>query len=324
LTHPLLPVLLAFLSGVAVPQRIVTAQTSPAQPAALQQDAAPLQFNIASIHENRLAPTNPGNEPHSNVPLGPGNVYSPTGGLLMAADFPLITYISFAYKMTDYQLSSFEAAAPEWVMKDRFDIQARTDNTAVTKDGLRAMMRSLLKERFNFSAHYGMKELSVYALKLIKPGETGPKLLAHPTGSDCPSTLPVTPTDSSPPPSETIAGGFPATCGGLVLLPPSAAHLVHIGGRDLSLTLLANSLTSWGQLDHPVVDQTGLTGNIDFALEYAPERKVDPAATEDSLADPGGPTFRDALKRQLGLRLEIQKGDVPVVVLDHIDHLIPN
>lgn len=301
---------------------------SAARPSTIGQpdEISSLQFDVASVRENKSGLSPAGENPSTNVPLGPGDVYSPTGGLFMAKNYPLISYIAFAYKMTDNQLATFRKMAPDWVNSDRFNIEARTDKEDVTKDELRLMVRSLIKERFGFSAHYETREVSVYALKLIRPGETGPKLQIHPTGSSCPNTIPGGAPDSGPPPSETTSSGFPATCGGLVILPAHEANRVNIGARDIPLSLLANSLTGWGQLDHPVKDETGLTGTIDFDLEYVPETRgsLEGTSAASPAGDLGGPTFRQALKQQLGLRLESEKGEVQVIVLDHIEPLSEN
>jgi uncharacterized protein (TIGR03435 family) len=70
-----------------------------------------------------------------------------------------------------------------------------------------------------------------------------------------------------------------------------------------------------GQLERPVIDRTGLSGNFDFALEWAPEQ-----AGPDLPPDPAGPTFLEALKDQLGIKLESQKGPAEVIILDHVEH----
>jgi len=106
-----------------------------------------LSFDVASVRQNKSGPAPNGDAPGSNVPLGPGNVYSPTGGLVSVRNYTLLSYIAFAYKMTDGELDAFRRMAPDWVINDRFNIQARTEKSDVTKDQLRLMMRSLLAER---------------------------------------------------------------------------------------------------------------------------------------------------------------------------------
>lgn len=80
-------------------------------------------------------------------------------------------------------------------------------------------------------------------------------------------------------------------------------------------------LTWWlGQIlqqdGRPVIDKTGLEGNYDFTLTFAPP--LPPDFPQDRLP----PGFADranifqALKEQLGLRLETQKGPVEYFVID--------
>src|SRR5438045_3450155 len=75
-------------------------------------------FEVASVKPNKSdAP------PSSNFPLNSGDFYTPNGGLFSASNFPLITYIFFAYKLQGNQGQSVVAQLPGWVMTDRFDIQ---------------------------------------------------------------------------------------------------------------------------------------------------------------------------------------------------------
>ncbi|MEO6804991.1 MAG: TIGR03435 family protein [Edaphobacter sp.] len=319
--------LLAIIVGTTAFIRIVTATESAAQAPRSSQSHTEekLTFDVASVRQNKSGgAADGGDEPRSNVPLGPGNVYSPTGGLFFVRNYTLLSYITFAYKMTDGQLAAFRDRVPEWVIHDRFDIQARTDKRDATKDQLRLMLRSLLAERFNLSVHYETRQVSVYALLMVKPGTMGPKFQKHPAHFDCPTTLPPTASASTPAPPETVDNGFPTTCGGIVGLPASAPHRYNIGGRSITMGLLTNSLAGWGSLDRPVVDKTGLQGTYDFTLEFSPESPGGSSASSDLATDFDGPTFQEALKRQLGLKIESQKGEVQVLVLDHIDHLIGN
>jgi uncharacterized protein (TIGR03435 family) len=71
--------------------------------------------------------------------------------------------------------------------------------------------------------------------------------------------------------------------------------------------------------DRPVLDQTGLTGRLDFQLAFAP----DPSSGE---AQFGGPPKPDdypaqdlfaAIQKQLGLKLDAVKAPADVMVIDH-------
>ena len=65
------------------------------------------------------------------------------------------------------------------------------------------------------------------------------------------------------------------------------------------------------QLNCIVRDETGLDRTYDYTLEWTPD---DPAHSDSS-----GPSLFTALKEQLGLKLEMQKRPVDVVMIDHIE-----
>jgi uncharacterized protein (TIGR03435 family) len=74
-------------------------------------------------------------------------------------------------------------------------------------------------------------------------------------------------------------------------------------------------------MDRPIVDRTGLTGAFDFDLRFdgsasmpLPGRRGGTAISPDAPADPTkGPSIFTALQEQLGLKLEPQRGSVPVL-----------
>lgn len=68
-----------------------------------------------------------------------------------------------------------------------------------------------------------------------------------------------------------------------------------------------------------MIDKTGLDKNYDFTLSFAPD--LPPNVPTDNLP-PGlldRPTIFDALKQQLGLRLEAEKGPVEYYAIDHVE-----
>jgi uncharacterized protein (TIGR03435 family) len=73
-------------------------------------------------------------------------------------------------------------------------------------------------------------------------------------------------------------------------------------------------------LSAPVADESGLTGDYDFSVEFMPDerwRGFQPA-TASAGSEPVPDLFL-AIQNQLGLKLEAQKGPVEVVVVDHAD-----
>ena len=74
------------------------------------------------------------------------------------------------------------------------------------------------------------------------------------------------------------------------------------------------------RLGRPVLDRTGLTGAFDFVVEFTPEfPNATPQVNDPEQATPSLP-FLDALREQLGLKVESQKGSVAVLVADHVEH----
>ena len=274
------------------------------------------QFDVASIKANKS-----NEQPYLNMPLGPGAVYTPTHGLFNTKNLPLITYIAFAWKISGADFLYLRPQLPEWVMNDRFDIQARAEGDP-EKDAMRLMVRSLLAERFKLAIRTEKREIPVSAFVLATPGKLGPQLRQHAGGGDCPrGNDPAAPVSNSVP---TVAGGFPLMCRGIFPLPPEKAADQRIAARDITMDLLTRSLPAT-ETNRPFVDQTGITGNVDFVLEWLPTRigPAPPGAPEPD-PDQSGPTFQEALAKQLGIKLESTKAPVDVLILDHVEHLIEN
>jgi len=84
------------------------------------------------------------------------------------------------------------------------------------------------------------------------------------------------------------------------------------------MTRIASFLmTPFTGVDRPVLDRTGLTGSFDMSVEWSlpPDRAQSPT----SQVEDAGPTFLEALREQLGLRLEPTKAPVEVLVIDHVE-----
>jgi bla regulator protein blaR1 len=91
---------------------------------------------------------------------------------------------------------------------------------------------------------------------------------------------------------------------------------ISMGGRRLtaqhiSLAQFANLLS----LDRPVVDRTGLAGNFDITLTWAPDAPA-AAPNADEASDA---TIFTAVREQLGLRLQAAKEPLEVLVIDHAE-----
>lgn len=272
-------------------------------------------FDVASVKPNKTS-----DQPFANMPIGPGDVYTPNGGFFNAKNLPLITYIAFAWKISGSEFQYLRPQLPDWVLNDRFDIQARAAGNP-DKDTMRLMMRSLLADRFQLALRTEKRDIPVSAFVLATPGQPGPRLRPHTKDGECPrNNDPAAPPPTSVP---TVTGGFPLMCGGIFPMPPEKPADQRIAARDITMDLLARSLPVT-ETNRPFLDRTGLTGTIDFILEWYPTRVGPAPPGPDPDPDQIGPTFSEALREQLGIKLESTKAPMDVLVLGHIGHLTEN
>jgi uncharacterized protein (TIGR03435 family) len=104
---------------------------------------------------------------------------------------------------------------------------------------------------------------------------------------------------------------------------------IRIGGLPISqlAVVLAQST------NRLVVDGTGLTGNYDVDLQWTPQGVrlnppppdvQAPAPIPVPSMDPNGATLETAIQEQLGLKLEADRGPVPVVAVDSAERPSPD
>jgi bla regulator protein BlaR1 len=274
-----------------------------------------MAFEVASVKllkpGSRLRPP--------NFPLGGDGFRTDSGenphGRLSVA-FPLPRYIEFAYKLTLQPAlrQAMVARLPKWVDTDFVDIEAKAAGNP-TKDQMRLMMQSLLAERFHLAVHYETQEMPVYALTLIKPGTWGPKLIRHADGPPCDSPAPPSLATGLPDPGAAV---FPPDCESSTSVAGKNGRIVQ-GSRNTTMALLAESLGRMGGGERPVVDRTGITDRIDYRLEWTLEpNSLLPSGVEVQ-PDPDPVTFMDAVREQLGLKLQPTKTPLRILVIDHIE-----
>jgi uncharacterized protein (TIGR03435 family) len=268
-----------------------------------------MSFEVAAIHLSK-----PENFAPPSFALSADDSFRETGGNFHA-DFPLLTYIEFAYKIwpTREQASAMQAQMPRWAASDRFAVSAKAPIANPTKDQYRLMVQALLAERFKLAVHFEERDMPVLAMTLDKPGKLGPKLKPHSEGAPCEVTGGARGLDT---PTGLV---FPGACG------TYAARLgnngMWLGGsRNTTMDLLASYVAMSANQGRPVVDRTGLTGRYDFTLESVPEQRL-PGAGE---APVEGPTFLEALKDQLGLKLTPARATVRTLLVDHVEALTEN
>lgn len=273
-----------------------------------------MAFEVVSV---KLA--KPGIFVQPNMFLDNGDA-KPPGGLLRG-NWPLLFYINFAYKLDLGQAEAMPAQLPKWARNQSWLIEAKADGNP-TKDQMRLMMQSLLADRFKLRVHFETREGAVLALTLVAPGKLGPKLIPHSQGPPCPDHFEMD--DLSKPPAPPTKPGveWPPQCVDNPTV-QGTSEGTWIGARNTTPGLIAYGIGGYGsllgELDKPVVDQTGLQGRFDFRLEL-------PAGMISLVPKPPGPDdppkgtpFLDAVRKQLGLKLERSRGDVRTFIIDHIE-----
>jgi uncharacterized protein (TIGR03435 family) len=189
--------------------------------------------------------------------------------------------ISLMYRMPIQHITG----GPGWLDSDLWTVDAKADG-AYNTDDLHTMFQNLLADEFKLKFHKEIKEGPVYALTVEKSG----------------SKMKV---NDSPQDFEIPIQGGP---GGVTV------------GKRVPMEYLCYRL---GQIlrneDRPVIDKTGLTGFYDFTLTFLPNLPpgFDKANLPPELLD--RPNIFDALREQLGLKLEPQKGPVMYFVIDSVE-----
>jgi uncharacterized protein (TIGR03435 family) len=212
---------------------------------------------------------------------GAGIKPSAGGERYEAIKVPLKLIISLMYKVPMHQISG----GPSWIDSDFYDIEAKADHS-YNIDDLHTMFQNLLVDRFQLKFHKETKEGPVYALVIDKSGS---KMKVNESAQEFKWTI----------------SGNPA--GGVIGTREPMDHF----SWWLSTMVFRN--------ERPVIDKTGLKGFYDFKLAFAPEL---PPGIDASKVPPGmmdNPPIFEALKEQLGLRLESQKGPVEYFVIDHVE-----
>jgi uncharacterized protein (TIGR03435 family) len=144
-----------FTASLAAPF-VSMAQTTPV-PDWQKAAGGKMEFEVASVRQDTSGVFRP---PSFSLSADDG---SPPLEGLFHADFQLLIYIEFAYKIgpSMEQLDAMLAHLPKWVNSDRYQTEARYPGKP-TKDQVRLMMQSLLAERFGLKVHFETQTISCW------------------------------------------------------------------------------------------------------------------------------------------------------------------
>jgi uncharacterized protein (TIGR03435 family) len=232
------------------------------------------EFEVASIKP----------DPRPDVSIG-----RPPSGRLVARGIFTKFLIALAYDVKEFQILD----GPSWISREQYSIDAKPgDNpkgpilslylTQRQKEDeeFKLRIQSLLADRFQLKIHKETREEQVYSLVVAK---NGPKFKESKFDESA------------------VAKG---------LLPGLKMHPYELTGTSVDIRLLAEELSR--RLSRNVVDHTGLNGEYNFDLRWAPD-------VGDGDSPPDGPSIFTAVQEQLGLKLESGKAAVDAIVIDHIE-----
>ena len=260
---------------------------------ARQSARAPASFEVVSV--KRLASSRPGSMSPMLMP----------GGRVVAQNVTARELIRSAYALEDSQVGG----GPGWIGAERFDIEARAAATA-TPDDVRAMLRALMKDRFSLESHIESKETSIFAMIASRSdGKLGAGLRR--AGTACAPITPPPGAPAPPPPPPASGRGL----GGFAFRCPSAFLPGRFSIRAIDMRGFATVLWRRANVGRPVTDRTGLTGDFDIDLFYAPYGENINGAP---IPTDGLPSIFTAVQEQLGLRLDSARGPIDVLVIDRL------
>jgi uncharacterized protein (TIGR03435 family) len=207
------------------------------------------------------------------------------------------------------------AGGPKWLDTNRYSLIARSttavtgsgNNMAVDIDDLRLMLQALLKQRFKLVVHMEDRPVTAYTLVADKPKMQKADPANRTNCKEGPAAGAKDPRDTSPMLSRLV------TC------------------QNMTMGQLAEDLPrlAGGYIKVPVVDASGIEGAFDFTLSFTPIGRLNgpgragdaaaAAGVTPAAADPsGGLSLFDALSRQLGVKLEMKKRPMPVLIIDSV------
>jgi uncharacterized protein (TIGR03435 family) len=252
-----------------------------------------VHFEVASVKEATVNTSLPGRG-FGSYSGGPGTTLP---GQFSVIGVSLKNALQYAFNLPDFQYF-----APSWMDEPIIDIVAKVPPGA-TREQFRVMLQNLLIERFKIVLHREQRSTDVYDLTIAKGGL---KMKPSPYGNDVPWVHPVMKRDAENIPMLQEDAGPYSSFGPF---PASGGQVGALSTRGSIQDLVTNLSRN---LNIPLIDKTGLSGNFVYRLHYRP---LDYPADRPAQLDPAPGPF-DALENQLGLKLGKHKGSIDVLVID--------
>lgn len=172
--------------------------------------------------------------------------FTPAGNRVSFTAVDLCGLLRMAFDVTDYQI-----VAPAWITEIDpsvwFQIDARArEGQSLTLDQARAMLRSMLEDRFKLTYHWDKRPARVYALSVSPQGH---KL-----------------SDLEPPCKKPDVPVVFTTADGMTMCMSIGQLMVDLRRR----------------VDRPIIDRTGLTGRYAIASRWSGREPWTPADSSDA------------------------------------------
>jgi uncharacterized protein (TIGR03435 family) len=250
-----------------------------------------------------------------DAPRPPISTVGLRGNRWSASNVTLMTIIRAAYRGHQFSAPDQFVGGPDWIRTARFDVDAVAVGMP-DQSTAEAMVRALLADRFKLVVREETRELAVGVLVRNSPERLGPGL--RPVKVDC------TTARKAPAAPPTSAADFATRAASQCeTLQASTAVTRRYSGRAVDLSGLVRFISS--AVEQPVSDRTGLAGQFDLDLEFL-QPSLATGVTPPSLngTPVEAPPLLEALKEQLGLKLERERAPTPVLVIERAEMPEPN
>jgi|ERR1017187_331460 uncharacterized protein (TIGR03435 family) len=204
--------------------------------------------------------------------------------------------------------------APKWLSSDRFSVVAKAYSDAPSSnapqidiDDFRQMLRALLIDRFKMAVHTEERPVTAYTLVTANSKVKKADALNRTGCKEGPGPGAQDPRFANPALNRLI------TC------------------RNITMAQFAEQVQTLAPdyIYYPVLDATGVEGAWDFTLSFSGANQLQTGGASGgdagaggvpAASDPNGAvSLFDAINKQLGLKLEMHKRPMPVLVIDHIE-----
>ena len=242
-------------------------------------------------------------------------------GRVIITGVPLNSLIRLAWELDDMDI----VGMPKSLDSARFDLVAKMPEgvqvgslTPLDLDTLRPMLQNLLVRKFRMKVHTEDRPADAYVLKSVKPK--------------------LTPT-TDPKGKAAWHTGPPYATTDKNTLNPALGRIVT--GTNLTMAQFASLLPGMDPtaFPRPVRDATGIEGSYDFTINYeryailaggrggmmvyTPNGVMMTGGRGEQNSEPSGKiSIIEAVSKQLGLKLELEKRPFPVMVIDSMEEKI--